>query len=253
MDFTCAVTPVGTAYCWGRNAAVRSATARRRTGPTPAAVCLPPGRAVRLGERRPRPRLRSGARRLCSTAGDPTVRATRHRRRRRPRTRPRRSSHRSEPQRSLHQRCRRRAVHLRPRHHRSGVLLGAELRRAARQRRERGLRHANPRPLEVQGGPFDVVSAFRGHACALTDVGFAVCWGNNATGQLGRGGPTGPGRLVPAQISGSRRFSAIAAGDGHACAIGLARQRAGAGAATRTDSSALRWAAAPRAPRSRSR
>jgi alpha-tubulin suppressor-like RCC1 family protein len=79
----------------------------------------------------------------------------------------------------------------------------------------------NSRPLEVLGGPFDVVSAFRGHACALTDVGFAVCWGSNTTGQLGRGGATSPGDFAPAQISGSRRFSDIAAGAGHACAIGL--------------------------------
>jgi alpha-tubulin suppressor-like RCC1 family protein len=84
-----------------------------------------------------------------------------------------------------------------------------------------GLSLSNSQPLEVLGGPFDVVTAFRGHTCALTDTGFGVCWGSNTTGQLGRGGATSPGDFVPAQISGSRRFSAIAAGDGHACAIGL--------------------------------
>jgi alpha-tubulin suppressor-like RCC1 family protein len=84
-----------------------------------------------------------------------------------------------------------------------------------------GFPTANPRPLEVLGGPFAVVSAFRGHACALTEGEFVVCWGDNSSGQLGRGGATTPGDPIPAQISGSRQFSAIAAGDGHTCAVAL--------------------------------
>jgi alpha-tubulin suppressor-like RCC1 family protein len=49
------------------------------------------------------------------------------------------------------------------------------------------------------------VSAGVGHACAVDNVGDAVCWGDNSFGQC----------AAPAGVS----FDAIAAGDSHTCGL----------------------------------
>ncbi|MGH7517847.1 MAG: Ig-like domain-containing protein [Gemmatimonadales bacterium] len=220
-DFTCAVTPVGTAYCWGRNAGGSLGNGSLQNRAEPAAVALPVGvrfdsvsagqdhacglardgivycwgsnSAGQLGTDDTFSRQTPAA--VVAPLGAPAVRYT-------------------NVSAGAQFTCARTTTDL-------VYCWGLNFDGQLGNGENAGLPTANPRPLEVQGGPFDVVSAFRGHACALTDVGFAVCWGDNASGQLGRGSPTSPGDFVPAQISGSRRFSAIAAGDGHSCAIGL--------------------------------
>jgi alpha-tubulin suppressor-like RCC1 family protein/uncharacterized protein YjdB len=221
VDFTCGVTPVGTAYCWGRNAGGSLGNGSGQNQTTPTEVSLPPG--IRFDS------VSAGQDHACGLARDGTLHCWGSNARGQLGTGD--AVARSTPTAVV-------APLGAPAVRYTNVAAGAQF-TCARATTDvaycwglnfdgqlgngenAGFTTANPRPLEVQGGPFEVVSAFRGHTCGLTDVGFAVCWGNNATGQLGRGGATSPGDFLPAQISGSRRFSAIAAGDGHACAIGL--------------------------------
>jgi alpha-tubulin suppressor-like RCC1 family protein len=54
--------------------------------------------------------------------------------------------------------------------------------------------------------------------CALTSAGTVKCWGNNVSGQLGDGSTTQ--RDAPVVVAGLKgKVAAIAAGDGHACAV----------------------------------
>jgi len=56
------------------------------------------------------------------------------------------------------------------------------------------------------------------HACAVTSAGGAMCWGWNATGQLGDGTTTG--RLTPVAVVGmDGGVEMLAAGDTHTCAV----------------------------------
>jgi alpha-tubulin suppressor-like RCC1 family protein/uncharacterized protein YjdB len=220
-DFSCGVTPLGSAYCWGRNAGGALGSGSLLNSTTPVAVTMPPG--VRFDS------VSAGGDHACGLTPDgaiycwgsngsgqlgtgdltsrskPTAVAA-------PLGAP--SVRYSSVAAGVQFTCARATSELA---YCWGLNFDGQLGNAENA----GFTTPNPRPLEVLGGPFDVVSAFRGHACALSDVGFAVCWGSNTTGQLGRGGATSPGDFAPAQISGSRRFSDIAAGAGHACAIGL--------------------------------
>jgi alpha-tubulin suppressor-like RCC1 family protein len=57
------------------------------------------------------------------------------------------------------------------------------------------------------------------HVCGLTAGGEAYCWGSNAGGQLGIGSVGGSRSAPTAVLAGGRRFTAIAVGGQHTCAL----------------------------------
>jgi alpha-tubulin suppressor-like RCC1 family protein len=57
-----------------------------------------------------------------------------------------------------------------------------------------------------------------GFACGLTASGDVLCWGANDDGQLGNGTQFGS-NPTPAEVSGNRTFTAVSAGQSHACAV----------------------------------
>jgi alpha-tubulin suppressor-like RCC1 family protein len=57
---------------------------------------------------------------------------------------------------------------------------------------------------------FRMVAAGGRHTCALTTDGRAMCWGQNAYGQLGDSSTTS--RLAPVAVAGGLRFTSIAIG-----------------------------------------
>ncbi len=81
----------------------------------------------------------------------------------------------------------------------------------------------NSAPLQVTGGPFRAVSATQGHACGILtgggQDGLVVCWGLNDAGQLGRGGTSPPFDQVPAGIVGSVPYATVAGGFRFSCGI----------------------------------
>jgi alpha-tubulin suppressor-like RCC1 family protein len=74
-------------------------------------------------------------------------------------------------------------------------------------------------PVAVNGLPPDVIALSAGdsHTCALMDSGSIVCWGANASGQLGDG--TRLGRTTPVRVvSFPGEAAEVAAGGAHTCA-----------------------------------
>lgn len=57
------------------------------------------------------------------------------------------------------------------------------------------------------------------HSCGIASDGFAWCWGDNSSGQLGDGSLTT--RLAPTPVSGGLRFTTLSAGLLHTCGITL--------------------------------
>ncbi|HWL42744.1 MAG TPA: hypothetical protein VNQ73_07360 [Ilumatobacter sp.] len=65
---------------------------------------------------------------------------------------------------------------------------------------------------------FTTITAGQRHTCALDLTGKAWCWGYGGDGQVGNGAALGT-NATPVAVSGTRTFSAIAAGDAHTCAV----------------------------------
>jgi len=76
-------------------------------------------------------------------------------------------------------------------------------------------------PTAVAGlPPVAAVSAGVEHTCAVTTDGVAYCWGNAYWGALGIGGSASdPQRERPSQVATTARFTSIAAGVSHTCAL----------------------------------
>ena len=77
---------------------------------------------------------------------------------------------------------------------------------------------ATPQPL-AGGRKWRVIEPSPGaFACGLTDAGVAMCWGSNASGQLGTGAEQG--NRTPALIAESPIYQSLAVGTEHACGLG---------------------------------
>jgi alpha-tubulin suppressor-like RCC1 family protein len=68
---------------------------------------------------------------------------------------------------------------------------------------------------QVKAGGFNI-----GHTCGLTSSGDAYCWGDNGSGQLGRGTTGITPLATPAPVLGGHKFAALALGMGtHSCGL----------------------------------
>ena len=64
------------------------------------------------------------------------------------------------------------------------------------------------------------IAAGQDHSCAITGAGAAICWGDNAQGELGGGSESGSLAMTPMPVSGlASGVSGIAAGSEHTCAV----------------------------------
>lgn len=83
-----------------------------------------------------------------------------------------------------------------------------------------GLRVNSSTPIPVGGGTsFSAIAAGRAHTCAIrSGDGVAMCWGDNARGQLGRG-TFGDSLDAPAPVLGGVAFSQISAKGDFTCAL----------------------------------
>ena len=76
-----------------------------------------------------------------------------------------------------------------------------------------------PTPPQTGGVAFSKIAAGGYHTCALTAAGEAWCWGWNAEGQTGIGSAGSPVILPQRVQDGGLRFTEIAAGESHTCAL----------------------------------
>lgn len=75
-------------------------------------------------------------------------------------------------------------------------------------------------PVPVAGGHrFIAMAAGDGVTCGLTGDGTAMCWGRNASGQLGNGSTVNS--AVPAPVAGGHRFRHLDVGRATACGVTL--------------------------------
>lgn len=84
------------------------------------------------------------------------------------------------------------------------------------------IRETKPVAVAFSGQRFMKVDAGRWHTCGLLADGRALCWGLNREGQLGTGDTQGRSRPTSVSgsiVSGGLRFSTIALGDWHSCAL----------------------------------
>jgi alpha-tubulin suppressor-like RCC1 family protein len=72
-------------------------------------------------------------------------------------------------------------------------------------------------PTAVLGGPFTSLLAGEFHTCGVAETGAAYCWGANWNGRLGSG--PGPSRTEPAVVAGGFTFAAITVSTTHSCGV----------------------------------
>jgi alpha-tubulin suppressor-like RCC1 family protein len=78
--------------------------------------------------------------------------------------------------------------------------------------------HVRAVPVSTLATAVASISAGTGFTCAIRTEGAAMCWGGNATNQLGD--PSITGVVMPAQVPGiDSGAKIISAGEGHACAV----------------------------------
>ena len=96
------------------------------------------------------------------------------------------------------------------------------------------------RPADEMGVRIGVkrlsIAAEGDHTCLVRADGNVLCWGNNASGQIGDG-TSGNTRLAPTLVSGITSAIAVAAGRDHTCAL-LTSEACDAGVSTTLASSA---------------
>jgi alpha-tubulin suppressor-like RCC1 family protein len=75
-------------------------------------------------------------------------------------------------------------------------------------------------PLRIEGGgTFAAISPGATEICGLGTDGTVNCWGDNGSGQLGRG--FGAGDMTPTPVAGGLHFSAVSSGDYFVCGLTL--------------------------------
>jgi len=72
-------------------------------------------------------------------------------------------------------------------------------------------------PAAVQGGPFTSVVAAEFHTCGLAPSGAAYCWGGNWSGELGSG--AGASQSTPVPVAGGHTFTTMTSGASHTCGL----------------------------------
>jgi alpha-tubulin suppressor-like RCC1 family protein len=84
----------------------------------------------------------------------------------------------------------------------------------------RQLNSTTPIPVADTTLSFKAISAGGAHTCAITQAGFAYCWGNGSNGQLGNG--LAQDSEIPVLVTGASNLISIAAGGNHTCAVNSA-------------------------------
>lgn len=222
QDFSCGVTPLQTAYCWGRNAAGALGNGTTSNSTTPVAVSLPVG--VRLDS------VSAGQDHACGLSTTGAVYCWGGN------ALGQLGTGNTNPQTAPA------LVIATPAATFTQVAAGAQFTCALTTTNvvlcwglnsQGQLGNANnyttntpnPSPLVVNGGPFRAVSATQGHACGILtggigQDGLVVCWGLNDQGQLGRGGGASPPFDVnPQAISGFVQYASVGAGFRLTCGI----------------------------------
>lgn len=77
---------------------------------------------------------------------------------------------------------------------------------------------STPYTLTTLPSDITAIAAGGSHSCALTSAGAALCWGGNASGQLGNDSTTNSAAAVPVTGLGSA-VSTISLGANHSCAV----------------------------------
>lgn len=77
-------------------------------------------------------------------------------------------------------------------------------------------------PIKVAGGhTWAAIYAGAQHSCGITVEGEAYCWGSNSNGKVGAGVPSGTTEDFhePAKVNSSNRFVTLSIGNNHTCGV----------------------------------